>query len=192
ELVDLLPHLRRDDLAHRSRVLARRAQARQDRAGVLLIEGEEADDRFLRRHAVAPREDVAVAGRVDERLPLLHRADRHVEDQVERHVHEARDVLRALDVAAHPVDRIGDAAQHCACVPIPEGGGTVSIAASASASSASTQVSLLPPPCEEFTTSEPSRNATRVRPPGSMFTSDPVSTYGRRSTWRSLSWSPTK
>ena len=26
-------------------------------------------------------------------------------------------------------------------------------------------VSLLPPPCEEFTTSEPLRKATRVRPP---------------------------
>jgi RNA polymerase sigma factor (sigma-70 family) len=26
---------------------------------------------------------------------------------------------------------------------------------------------LLPPPCDEFTTSEPLRNATRVRPPGS-------------------------
>ena len=31
---------------------------------------------------------------------------------------------------------------------------------------AMTQVSLLPPPCEEFTTSEPLRRATRVKPPG--------------------------
>ena len=30
----------------------------------------------------------------------------------------------------------------------------------------STQVSLLPPPCDEFTTSEPLRSATRVSPPG--------------------------
>src|SRR4051794_33259185 len=30
----------------------------------------------------------------------------------------------------------------------------------------STHVSLLPPPCELFTTSEPRRSATRVRPPG--------------------------
>jgi hypothetical protein len=30
----------------------------------------------------------------------------------------------------------------------------------------STQVSLDPPPCEEFTTSDPLRNATRVNPPG--------------------------
>ena len=30
----------------------------------------------------------------------------------------------------------------------------------------STQVSLLPPPCDELTTSEPGRSAARVRPPG--------------------------
>ena len=34
-------------------------------------------------------------------------------------------------------------------------------------SSASTHVSLLPPPCDEFTTSEPFLSATRVSPPGS-------------------------
>ena len=34
------------------------------------------------------------------------------------------------------------------------------------AASANTQVSLLPPPCEELTTSEPFLSATRVRPPG--------------------------
>jgi acyl-homoserine lactone acylase PvdQ len=31
-----------------------------------------------------------------------------------------------------------------------------------------TQVSLLPPPWEEFTTSDPGRKATRVSPPGTM------------------------
>ena len=44
ELVDLLPHLRRDDLAHRPRVLARRAQAGEDRVRILRVEGEELDD----------------------------------------------------------------------------------------------------------------------------------------------------
>ena len=37
----------------------------------------------------------------------------------------------------------------------------------------STQVSLLPPPCDELTTSEPLRSATRVSPPGTMVTSSP-------------------
>ncbi len=45
----------------------------------------------------------------------------------------------------------------------------------------STQVSFDPPPCEEFTTSEPARNATRVRPPGSTQVSRPVTAKGRRS-----------
>ena len=48
-------------------------------------------------------------------------------------VEKARDVLGALDVARRPVQRLGDPAQH----------------------QASTQVSLLPPPCDELTTSEP-------------------------------------
>jgi hypothetical protein len=34
--------------------------------------------------------------------------------------------------------------------------------------SSSTQVSLVPPPCEEFTTSDPFFSATRVSPPGVM------------------------
>ena len=37
----------------------------------------------------------------------------------------------------------------------------------------STQVSLLPPPCDELTTSEPRRKATRVNPPGRMEMRDP-------------------
>src|SRR5687768_10536468 len=45
----------------------------------------------------------------------------------------------------------------------------------------STHVSFVPPPCDEFTTSEPSLSATRVRPPGTKVTSRPDSTKGRRS-----------
>ena len=39
-----------------------------------------------------------------------------------------------------------------------------------------THVSLLPPPCEEFTTSDPSFSATRVNPPGTIVTLSPYST----------------
>src|SRR5882672_10476064 len=56
----------------------------------------------------------------------------------------------------------------------------------------STHVSLVPPPCEEFTTSEPSRNATRVRPPGTIITSLPDSTKGRKSIWRGATPCSTK
>ena len=43
----------------------------------------------------------------------------------------------------------------------------------------------MPPPWLELTTSEPSFSATRVSPPGTMVVRLlPVSTKGRRSTWR--------
>src|SRR5574341_2405763 len=58
--------------------------------------------------------------------------------------------------------------------------------------SSSTQVSLVPPPCEELTTSEPSRSATRVSPPGTSVTALPLNTYGRRSTWRGAIPEPQK
>ena len=61
---------------------------------------------------------------------------------------EAGDVLRPLEIAPHPVERVGD--------PGEDHGSR----------GASTQVSLLPPPWEELTTNEPGRSATRVRPPG--------------------------
>ena len=52
-------------------------------------------------------------------------------------------------------------------------------------SAISTKLSLVPPPWLEFTTSDPSRSATRVRPPGTTCTPrEPVSTKGRKSTWR--------
>ena len=41
-----------------------------------------------------------------------------------------------------------------------------------------------PPPCDELTTSEPRRNATRVNPPGKIQVLDPVTAKGRRSTCR--------
>ena len=39
-------------------------------------------------------------------------------------------------------------------------------------------MSLLPPPCDELTTSEPRRSATRVSPPGTTVNESPHSTYG--------------
>src|SRR5262249_58824867 len=71
--------------------------------------------------------------------------------------------LRAFEVARGPEQMVGDSPQH---------------------QTSTTQVSLLPPPCDEFTIREPSRSATRVRPPGSTRAFDPSSTNGGRSTWR--------
>ena len=51
--------------------------------------------------------------------------------------------------------------------------------------SISTKLSLVPPPWLEFTTSDPSRSATRVSPPGTTWTPfAPLRTNGRKSTWR--------
>ena len=96
---------------------------------------------------------------------ITRRAGAHPVGDVEH----ARGVLGALDVARHPEELVGGAAEHVG-PPV--------------ASCASTQVSLVPPPCDELTTSEPSRSATRVRPPGTRLTVLPDSTYGRKSTWR--------
>src|SRR2546430_11085890 len=57
---------------------------------------------------------------------------------------------------------------------------------------ASTQVSLEPPPCEEFTTRLPSGTATRVSPPGRTNTELPsLTANGRRSTCLGRSRCPT-
>src|SRR3546814_17482151 len=74
----------------------------------------------------------------------------------------------AFDVEADPVEAGCRARQHHRRPP-----------------SWSTQVSLVPPPWLELTTSEPSVSATRVRPPGTMVLPvAPVRMKGRRSTWR--------
>jgi hypothetical protein len=109
--VDLRPHLRRDRLPHRARVLARVAQARRDRIRVVGVIRQPLDHARLGRQAEALLERLGVAARVDERLPLLRRRQRQIDLQVEVDADEARHVLGALDVARHPVDGIGDAAE---------------------------------------------------------------------------------
>src|SRR5690606_31205416 len=92
-------------------------------------------------------------------------------------VEQAGEALGALGVARHPEQVVGGSAQHFSfSLPIR--------VLRAPAYCSSTQVSLVPPPCEEFTTSEPSRSATRVSPPGTIWTPLPDSTKGRRSMWR--------
>ena len=106
------------------------------------------------------------AGRGERRFPFVGLAD--IGDrrggEAAGGVDDAGGVVGALDVAGQPEQAVGGAAQHHA---------------------SSTQVSLVPPPWLELTTSEPCLRATRVSPPGTMRTrSAPDSTNGRRSTWR--------
>ena len=179
QLVDRLPHLARDLLAHRAGVLARKRDAVGDRIGVAVVPEHPVAHVDRGRLVVVLAVALLVTEQLHDlepRLPAI--LDLGVEERVEVDVEEARDVLGALDVARRPVERFGDPAQHRRAPHLCH---------------ARTHVSLLPPPCDELTTSEPGRSAVRVRPPGTMrVASVPESTNGRRSTWQPRSSPSTK
>jgi hypothetical protein len=81
-----------------------------------MIEGEELDHVVLggrgRGRAVPFREFRRVARGGHQRLPLLRGSSGQVQHEVEVHFDEPRDVLCALDIATHPVDRFGHAREH--------------------------------------------------------------------------------
>ena len=157
ETVELLPHLCAALFANLPQILARRCNARNNRRRIRLIERENVRKRG--------RIDLAILG--SRRLQSFQKPPpsprpglgRLIEAQLQIDVDQARGVFGALQVAAHPVETVGDARQH-GRLPL-------------SRHARNTQVSLLPPPCDEFTTSEPRRNATRVRPPGTSVTFSP-------------------
>src|SRR5690625_3850375 len=118
-----------------------------------------------------------------QRLPAKIHLARQVEQQVAVDVDQAGGVLGTLEIAGEPVQIAGDSGQHDqdSFVLRADLRGCVS----AGAPTRSTiQVSLLPPPCEEFTTREPLTRATRVKPPVVTWVDLPCSMNGRRSTWR--------
>ena len=143
------------------RVVTRPIEALIDAARIAALEGDPVDGRRLRHHPMRRQKGLELTDRGESRGPapthdvLFLTQQRHPAV----HIEHAREILRTLGVARHPVEVVGGTTQH-----------------------ASTQVSFVPPPCEEFTTNEPSRNATRVRPPGTMTMSRPESTNGRKST----------
>ena len=155
QLVQLLPHVGADLLAHLPRVLAGGGHARQHRIG-----GSPAS-KISASTSAAGLVGATVGG-----LELDHRVQRRevpavgvrlaIEPEIEADVDQPRGVLRAFEIAADPVERVGDARQQ-----------------HRQPQSSSTQVSLLPPPCDELTTSDPLRSATRVRPPGTIVTRSP-------------------
>src|SRR5690606_21273982 len=100
------------------------------------------------RFRMDAQEQVLGADRGDHRPPGEPHRARQVQLQQAADADQARGVLRTPEVAAEPVELAGDAGEHQAI-----------------SSRSTTQVSLAPPPWEEFTTSEPSVIATRVRPP---------------------------
>src|SRR5262249_305974 len=149
---------------------ARGAQAAEDRRRIGAVEDHEAQHVLRGKPGAA----LVVGGREprgnERHRPGLGPREPGIADLIGkqrcavRDVAQPRRVLSPLDVARHPVQLVRGPAQH--------------------RYSASTQVSFVPPPCDEFTTSDPSRNATRVSPPGTISTSLPDSTYGRKSMCR--------
>ena len=138
----------------------------RDAARVLAVEGHEIEggargDRPVAL-AVTPR---PCPSEIERCLPALQHRFRRARQQRQAlvRIEHAREVHRTLEVARHPVEMIGGAAQHSGSHR----------AAPRRPARPSTQVSLVPPPCEELTTSEPSRSATRVRPPGTTVISRP-------------------
>ncbi|KAI1691234.1 hypothetical protein DdX_22007 [Ditylenchus destructor] len=107
-------------------------------------------------------------------------------------VQHARRVLGALGVAGHPIEVVCGAGQHRSCSYcdwLCDCAGALDLG---TRSASRIQVSFVPPPCDELTTSEPSFSATRVSPPGTICTSAPESTKGRRSMWRGAMPASTK
>src|SRR2546422_401364 len=76
-------------------------------------EGTQANDIRLRPFTIAFLEILVIAGRAHQWHPLLLvRLRGAVEHELQVHVNETGDVFSPLDVTAHPINRIGDAAQH--------------------------------------------------------------------------------
>ena len=81
--------------------------------GLSWAEHHEFRDRSGGRALMAGCERILVAGSLNDRQPvfahlrIVHAAK--IQQQLEIYIQDARDVFRALDVARHPVERVGDA-----------------------------------------------------------------------------------
>ena len=116
EAVDLLPHLRADLLAHLARVLARGRDAGDDRRRG--CSGRRSDGAST-RYGVDRPPRAAGAGRLASSRPQLAgaRSGGRSRSSVRlTSTSDARGVLGALEVAAHPVEAVGDAGEHATSV----------------------------------------------------------------------------
>ena len=116
EPVQVLPHLAADLVAHAARVLAGAGDAGRDGIRVDRVPDEELDTRCSSSACSKCSWNSAsspVQG--DERLPAaLGVLVGRVEEGVEVHGQGAGHVFGALDVARHPVERLGHAREHAA------------------------------------------------------------------------------
>ena len=153
--VEVLVHFRGDRHALGACAFARVVQAVVHRGGILRRQQQVAQHAVRIDAPVSIAHHVGQAQRVGGASPWRGFALARIvalgqQGDAQGHVDQARGVFGALHVARGPVQVTGSPTQHQPAPP----------------SDSSTQVSLVPPPCEEFTTSEPSRSATRVSPPG--------------------------
>src|SRR5262249_23159927 len=151
----------RDALADGARVVARARDRRDDRAAVGVVEHEELADRALGALDAALIEVALEMQHLHELAPDDRRVfDRRPQQAVIRDGEHARRVLGTLEIPPGPEEVFGVTGEHQTSAP----------------SAASTHVSFEPPPCDEFTTSDPFGSATRVSPPGITSTRSPEST----------------
>ena len=146
QVIDLLPHFRGDHLADLAGVLPGDGDAIDDAAGVFRFPYQKTHHILRGALGIEGVEQFPIAAGIDQGQPGFGATGRAIEGHGLAHLDKAGDVLGPFDVAINPIERIGDAAQH--------------------GESSTIQVSLQPPPWDEFTTREPRRRATRVRPPG--------------------------
>jgi hypothetical protein len=111
--VDRLPHLTRDLLPDGAGVLAREGDAARDGARVAVVPEHPLGDVLRRVRVVVLAVRRLIPEERDDPLPgLAVVGDLGVEEGVVVDVEQARAVLRALDEAPDPVERLRDPAQH--------------------------------------------------------------------------------
>src|SRR5210317_174289 len=135
------------------------------RTGVVQIRDQELQHVAFAVLTVPRREFLLALDDADQTVPARLRTLRYIQDKLGVGVGQTGHILGAFQIARHPVQAFGDTREHAV-------------------HRSSIHVSLLPPPCDEFTTSDPLRIATRVSPPGVTQESAPCRINGRRSRWR--------
>ena len=146
ETVEVLPHLAGDHIPDLPGVLPGHGDAVDDAARVGLRPHQELDHLLSPTIGVHRIKEGAISTGIDQGLPRFCTPRRTVQGHRLTDLDKAGDVLRPLDIAVNPIQGVGNTAQHWP--------------------SSTIQVSLHPPPWEEFTTSDPRLRATRVKPPG--------------------------
>ena len=112
DVVEVLPHLRRNGLPDRAGIFAGRRDARENRIRILRVERQKFEHRIFGSYPVFFREVLVVAGDIHDGLPDVGRLVGHIELQIARDLVQSREVLDPFNKAGHPVDRISDTAEH--------------------------------------------------------------------------------